>query len=74
MQLFKSEWMIEPTAAASALDLRRSRCDARYGSARRAAVRAVCSPLPAFDELPAPALVEHERAVLRRLAELDRAA
>jgi hypothetical protein len=80
MRLFKSEWMSEPTAATGALDLRRSRPGPQYGSARTAAVRVVCPPLPALTDLPEPAdlmerlTVEHERAVLRALARVDRAA
>ncbi|GHA87531.1 hypothetical protein [Cognatilysobacter bugurensis] len=70
MRLFKSEWMFEPARAAGAFDLRRP----RYGAGRATPVRAACPPLPVLDDVPALATIEHERAVLRRLAEYDRAA
>lgn len=74
MQLFKSEWVFEPMRAAPALDLHRPRFATRYGSRRDAPVRTVCPPLPVLDDMPAVAAIEHERAVLRRLAEFDRVA
>lgn len=73
MQLFKSEWVFEPMRTPGAFDLRRPRFALRYG-AGRTAVRTVCPSPPTLDEVPALAMIEREREMLRRLAEYDRAA
>lgn len=68
MRLFKTECLREPLYTLRAPPLRFA---PRYGAARPAHASArMLAPLPG----PEPMTMEHERAVLRALARMDRAA
>lgn len=73
MQLFKSDWIVEPARRAGMLEWTRPQGRRRYGACGGRPMRPACPP-PALADAPELGLIEHERELLRRLAARDRAA